>query len=62
MTTISLRVPDLLHKAVRELAKQEGSSINVLVGRAAAIGRRTTHSRNKHFRSGHYCYSSGRHD
>ncbi len=36
MTTISLRVPDSLHKAVRELAKQEGSSINHFVTLALA--------------------------
>ena len=36
MTTISLCVPDSLHKAVRELAKQEGSSINHFVTLALA--------------------------
>jgi predicted transcriptional regulator len=36
MTTISLRLPDSLHEAVRELAKQDGSSINHFVTLALA--------------------------
>jgi predicted transcriptional regulator len=31
MTTLSLRLPDSLHKRVRELAKQDGVSINQLI-------------------------------
>jgi predicted transcriptional regulator len=36
MTTISLRLPDSLHEAIRELAKQDGSSINHFVTLALA--------------------------
>lgn len=36
MTTISLRLPNSLHEAVRELVKQEGSSINHFVTLALA--------------------------
>lgn len=36
MTTISLRLPDSLHAAVRELAKQDGSSINHIITLALA--------------------------
>ncbi len=36
MTTISLRLPDSLHEAVREIAKQERSSINHFVTLALA--------------------------
>lgn len=36
MTTISLRLPDSLHEAVRELAQQDGSSINHFVTLALA--------------------------
>jgi predicted transcriptional regulator len=36
MTTLSLRLPDSLHKRVRELAKQERVSINQLITTAVA--------------------------
>ncbi len=36
MTTISLRLPDSLHEAARELAQQDGSSINHFVTLALA--------------------------
>jgi predicted transcriptional regulator len=36
MTTLSLRLPESLHKRVRELAKQEGISINQLISTAVA--------------------------
>lgn len=36
MTTLSLRLPDYLHKSVKELAKQEGVSINQLITLAIA--------------------------
>ena len=36
MTTISLRLPESLHKKVRELAKQEDVSINQLITTALA--------------------------
>ena len=36
MSTISLRLPESLHKQARELAKQEGVSINQLVATALA--------------------------
>ncbi len=36
MTTISLRLAESLHKRVRELARQEGISINQLVATAVA--------------------------
>jgi len=36
MSTLSLRLPDYLHNSVRELAKQEGVSINQLITLAVA--------------------------
>ena len=36
MSTISLRLPDSLHKRVRELAKQENVSINQFIATALA--------------------------
>lgn len=36
MSTISLRLPESLHKEVRELAKAEGVSINQLISTALA--------------------------
>lgn len=36
MSTLSLRLPNSLHKKIRELAKQEGISINQFVASAAA--------------------------
>src|SRR3954453_6699261 len=36
MSTLSLRLPESLHKRVRELAKQEGISINQLISTAVA--------------------------
>jgi predicted transcriptional regulator len=36
MTTLSLRLPDSLHRRVRELAKQERVSINQLITTAVA--------------------------
>lgn len=36
MSTLSLRLPDSLHKRVRELAKREGISINQLISTALA--------------------------
>ena len=36
MSTISLRLPDSLHKQVRELAQQENVSINQLITTALA--------------------------
>jgi predicted transcriptional regulator len=36
MTTLSLRLPDSLHKRVRELAMEEGVSINQLITTAVA--------------------------
>lgn len=36
MSTMSLRLPESLHKQVRELAKKEGISINQLVTTAVA--------------------------
>jgi hypothetical protein len=36
MTTISLRIPDSLHKITRDLAKEEGISINQLITLALA--------------------------
>jgi predicted transcriptional regulator len=36
MSTLSLRLPDSLHKRVRELAQQEGISINQFVSIAIA--------------------------
>jgi len=36
MSTLSLRLPDYLHKRVRELAEQEGISINQFISTAVA--------------------------
>lgn len=36
MSTISLRLPDSLHKHVKELVKQEGTSINQFITTAVA--------------------------
>jgi uncharacterized protein (DUF1778 family) len=36
MSTLSLRIPNSLHKQIRELAKQEGISINQFLASAAA--------------------------
>jgi len=36
MSSISLRLPESLHKRVRELAKKEGISINQLINSALA--------------------------
>ncbi|REJ89350.1 MAG: toxin-antitoxin system HicB family antitoxin [Planctomycetota bacterium] len=36
MSTLSLRLPDSVHKKVRELAKQEGISINQFIASATA--------------------------
>ncbi|HEY0554253.1 MAG TPA: DUF6290 family protein [Thermoanaerobaculia bacterium] len=36
MSTLSLRLPDSLHKRVRDLAQQEGISINQFVSSAIA--------------------------
>ena len=36
MSTISLRLPESLHKQVRELAKKEGISINQFLATAVA--------------------------
>jgi hypothetical protein len=36
MSTLSLRLPESLHKQVRELAKREGISINQFVATAVA--------------------------
>ncbi len=36
MSTLSLRLPNSLHKALRELADQEGISINQLITTATA--------------------------
>ena len=36
MSTLSLRIPKSLHDQIRELAKQEGISINQFVASAAA--------------------------
>jgi hypothetical protein len=36
MTTLSLRIPDYLHKMARELAEEEGVSINQLITLALA--------------------------
>jgi predicted transcriptional regulator len=36
MSTLSLRLPDSLHKRVRDLAQQEGISINQFVSTAVA--------------------------
>lgn len=36
MTTLSLRLPDSLHKMARELAEEEGVSINQLITLALA--------------------------
>jgi HicB-like protein involved in pilus formation len=36
MTTISLRIPEYLHKQIRELAEAQGTSINQLITLALA--------------------------
>ena len=36
MSTLSLRLPDYLHKGIRELAQREGVSINQLITLAVA--------------------------
>ena len=36
MTTLSLRLPDYLHKQIKDLAKREGISINQLISTAVA--------------------------
>jgi hypothetical protein len=36
MSTLSLRLPDSLHRRIRELAKREGISINQFIATAAA--------------------------
>lgn len=36
MSTISLRLPESLHQRIRELARQEGISINQLINSAVA--------------------------
>ena len=36
MSTISLRLPESLHKSVKEIAKREGISINQLINTAVA--------------------------
>jgi len=36
MTTLSLRLPDSIHKRLREVARQEGVSINQLITTAVA--------------------------
>lgn len=36
MSTLSVRLPDSLHKQIRRLAKQEGISINQFISTAAA--------------------------
>ena len=36
MSTLSLRLPDSLHKQIRELARREGVSINQFISTAAA--------------------------
>ena len=36
MSTLSLRLPDSLHKQIRRLAKRDGVSINQLIASAAA--------------------------
>ncbi len=36
MSTLSLRLPNYLHNSIRELAKQEGVSINQLITLAVA--------------------------
>jgi hypothetical protein len=38
MSTLSLRLPESLHKELRELAKQEGVSINQIA--ASAVGEK----------------------
>jgi post-segregation antitoxin (ccd killing protein) len=38
MSTISLRIPESLHRQVRELAKEEGVSINQLI--TSALGEK----------------------
>ena len=36
MSTLSLRIPDSLHERIRELAQQDGISINQFISTAAA--------------------------
>ena len=36
MSTLSLRLPNSLHESIRQLAKQEGISINQFIASAAA--------------------------
>ncbi len=36
MTTVSLRLPDSLHRGVKELAKREGVSMNQIIATAVA--------------------------
>ena len=36
MSTLSLRIPESLHKSIKELAKKEGISINQFLATAAA--------------------------
>lgn len=36
MSTLSLRIPDSLHERIRELARQDGISINQFISTAAA--------------------------
>jgi uncharacterized protein (DUF1778 family) len=36
MSTLGLRIPNLLHEQIRELAKHEGVSINQFIASAAA--------------------------
>ena len=36
MSTLSIRLPDSLHRQIRQLAKQEGISINQFISSAAA--------------------------
>jgi predicted transcriptional regulator len=38
MTTLSLRLPDSLHRRLREMAQQEGISINQLI--TSAVGEK----------------------
>lgn len=45
MSTISLRLPDSLHKQVRKLAEQESVSINQLI--TLALAEKTLGARNR---------------
>lgn len=40
MSTMSLRLPNWLHKQLREFAKLEGTSINQLISARARLGTR----------------------